>query len=101
MAIRNVILIDEDKCDGCGECVPVCEEGAIQIVDGKASLVSDVYCDGLGVEPLDKPLARLHDPAVRVGDVGLGVFLLLGLYLLRALGLAPELKHGHFRNGGI
>ncbi|MBU4490144.1 MAG: 4Fe-4S binding protein [Actinobacteria bacterium] len=48
MAIRNVILIDEDKCDGCGECVPACEEGAIQIVDGKASLVSDVYCDGLG-----------------------------------------------------
>ncbi|MBU4302661.1 MAG: 4Fe-4S binding protein, partial [Actinobacteria bacterium] len=46
MAIRNVILIDEDKCDGCGECVPACEEGAIQIVDGKASLVSDVYCDG-------------------------------------------------------
>jgi ferredoxin len=48
MAKRNLIRIDESKCDGCGLCVPACEEGAIQIVDGKARLVSDVYCDGLG-----------------------------------------------------
>lgn len=48
MATRKVILIDEDKCDGCGKCVPACHEGAVQIVDGKARLVSDVYCDGLG-----------------------------------------------------
>ena len=46
--IRKVITIDEEKCDGCGECVPACEEGAIAIVDGKARLVSEVYCDGLG-----------------------------------------------------
>ena len=45
---RKIVLIDEEKCDGCGLCVPACEEGAIQIIDGKACLVSDVYCDGLG-----------------------------------------------------
>jgi Fe-S-cluster-containing hydrogenase component 2 len=48
MALRKIVNIDETKCDGCGECVPSCAEGAIQIVDGKARLVSDVYCDGLG-----------------------------------------------------
>ena len=46
--LRKVITIDEEKCDGCGLCVPACHEGAIQIVDGKARLVSEVYCDGLG-----------------------------------------------------
>ena len=46
--VRKIITIDEDKCDGCGECVPACAEGAIQIIDGKAKLVSEVYCDGLG-----------------------------------------------------
>jgi Pyruvate/2-oxoacid:ferredoxin oxidoreductase delta subunit len=48
MAVRTVVQIDEDKCDGCGLCVPGCAEGALQIVDGKAKLVSDIYCDGLG-----------------------------------------------------
>jgi ferredoxin len=43
-----IVQIDEEKCDGCGLCVPSCEEGAIQVRDGKARLVSDVYCDGLG-----------------------------------------------------
>lgn len=46
--IREVIRIDEELCDGCGLCVPACAEGAIQIIDGKARLVSDRYCDGLG-----------------------------------------------------
>lgn len=48
MAIRNIVKIDEDKCNGCGDCVTACAEGAIQIIDGKAKLVSEVYCDGLG-----------------------------------------------------
>jgi NAD-dependent dihydropyrimidine dehydrogenase PreA subunit len=48
MAIREVIEIDEKLCDGCGDCVTACAEGAIEIIDGKARLVSDVYCDGLG-----------------------------------------------------
>lgn len=45
---RDVIHIDEEKCTGCGLCVPECPEGAIQIIDGKARLVSDLFCDGLG-----------------------------------------------------
>ncbi len=48
MALRNIIRIDEELCDGCGECVPSCAEGALQVIDGKARLVSDVLCDGLG-----------------------------------------------------
>ncbi|RLC93009.1 MAG: 4Fe-4S ferredoxin [Chloroflexi bacterium] len=46
--VRKIIKIDEEKCDGCGLCVPACAEGAIQIVGGKARLVSEKYCDGLG-----------------------------------------------------
>ena len=46
--IREIVTIDEDLCDGCGECVPACHEGALRIVDGKARLVSDRLCDGLG-----------------------------------------------------
>jgi NAD-dependent dihydropyrimidine dehydrogenase PreA subunit len=45
---RKIIQIDESKCDGCGLCVPSCAEGALQIVDGKARLMAEVYCDGLG-----------------------------------------------------
>lgn len=48
MAVRNIIRIDEEKCNGCGDCVSACAEGAIQMVNGKAKLVSEVYCDGLG-----------------------------------------------------
>jgi ferredoxin len=48
MAIRKIVEIDEEKCDGCGLCVPVCAEGAIQIIDNKAKVVSETYCDGLG-----------------------------------------------------
>ncbi|MBN2339863.1 MAG: 4Fe-4S binding protein [Deltaproteobacteria bacterium] len=48
MAKRKIIKIDEEKCTGCGLCVPSCAEGAIQIIDGKAKLVADNLCDGLG-----------------------------------------------------
>jgi len=47
-ATRKIIKIDEEKCDGCGVCVPACVEGALQIIDGKAKLVKESYCDGLG-----------------------------------------------------
>lgn len=46
--MRKIVSIDESKCDGCGLCIPSCAEGALQIVEGKARLVKDVYCDGLG-----------------------------------------------------
>ncbi|MBM4398135.1 MAG: 4Fe-4S binding protein [Deltaproteobacteria bacterium] len=47
-AVRKVIRIDEEKCDGCGECETACAEGAIRVVDGKAKLVKESWCDGLG-----------------------------------------------------
>lgn len=48
MAKRKIITIDEEKCDGCGNCVTACSEGALQIVDGKAKLVKELFCDGFG-----------------------------------------------------
>lgn len=45
---RKVVRIDETKCNGCGLCIPNCPEGALQIIDGKARLVSEIFCDGLG-----------------------------------------------------
>lgn len=45
---RDVIKINEEKCNGCGSCVTGCPEGALQVIDGKARLVSDLFCDGLG-----------------------------------------------------
>jgi NAD-dependent dihydropyrimidine dehydrogenase PreA subunit len=48
MATRKIVKIDEEKCTGCGLCIPNCAEGALQIIDGKARLVSEKFCDGLG-----------------------------------------------------
>jgi NAD-dependent dihydropyrimidine dehydrogenase PreA subunit len=45
---RDIIKIDEELCNGCGKCVPNCHEGALQVIDGKVKLVSDLMCDGLG-----------------------------------------------------
>jgi len=45
---RKIVKIDEEKCNGCGVCIPACVEGALQIIDGKARLISETYCDGLG-----------------------------------------------------
>ena len=56
---RKMISIDEELCNGCGECVPSCEEGALAIVDGKAKLVKDIYCDGLGACLGDCPTGAL------------------------------------------
>jgi Pyruvate/2-oxoacid:ferredoxin oxidoreductase delta subunit len=69
---RQIVRIDEEKCDGCGLCVPACAEGAIQIIDGKARLISDSYCDGLGAclgqcpqgaITLEERVAEEFDPA--------------------------------------
>lgn len=59
MAKRQIIKIDEEKCDGCGLCVPSCAEGAIVIEDGKAKILADKYCDGLGACLGECPLGAL------------------------------------------
>ena len=46
--LRKIIQIDEERCDGCGQCITGCAEGALKLVDGKARVVADKYCDGLG-----------------------------------------------------
>lgn len=57
---RKIIEIEEDKCNGCGQCVPSCAEGAIQIVEGKARLAAEKYCDGLGACLGECPMDALH-----------------------------------------
>jgi NAD-dependent dihydropyrimidine dehydrogenase PreA subunit len=60
---RTIITIDEIKCDGCGECVEGCHEGALQMIDGKARLVSELYCDGLGA-----CLGTCHTGAIKLEE---------------------------------
>ncbi len=45
---RKIVIIDEEKCTGCGDCIPKCHEGALQIINGKAKLVAEKFCDGIG-----------------------------------------------------
>lgn len=57
---RKIIQIDEEKCNGCGLCVPSCAEGALQIINGKARLVAEKFCDGLGACIGECPQDALH-----------------------------------------
>ena len=58
--VRKIIEIDEELCDGCGNCVPSCAEGALEIIDGKARVIADIYCDGLGACLGECPLGALQ-----------------------------------------
>ena len=68
MAKRKVIRIDEEKCDGCGLCLPSCPEGALQIVEGKAKLVKESFCDGLGACLGECPQGALSIEEVEATD---------------------------------
>lgn len=57
---RKIIRIDAEVCNGCGQCLPNCPEGALQLIDGKARLVSDLFCDGLGACIGTCPLGAIH-----------------------------------------
>jgi ferredoxin len=57
---RQIIEIDEELCTGCGNCIPGCPEGALQVIDGKARLVSDLFCDGLGACIGECPEGAMH-----------------------------------------
>jgi NAD-dependent dihydropyrimidine dehydrogenase PreA subunit len=57
---RQIITIDEERCNGCGACVPDCPEGALRIIDGKARLVGDLFCDGLGACLGACPVDAIH-----------------------------------------
>ena len=58
MAKRKIIRIDEEKCNGCALCIPNCPEGALRVIDGKARLISDLFCDGKTREEYNKSAFR-------------------------------------------
>ncbi|HEY9069027.1 MAG TPA: 4Fe-4S binding protein [Candidatus Ozemobacteraceae bacterium] len=98
---RKIIRIDESKCNGCGLCIPGCHEGALQIVDGKARLVADVYCDGLGACLGECPQGALtiEEREAVAFDQKVVDQRLTALKAQKADG-CPSQAHGHAHRGG-
>jgi len=105
--LRKIVKIDADKCNGCGQCVPSCAEGAIAIVDGKAVLSADMLCDGLGACLGDCPLDAISieerdtdafdEVAVEKHLAELGRPALVHAHAPQA---TPVAQHGHGHGGG-